>query len=287
MERIMKLISYCSSNHQLPPRRRFLPVVLALLGCLSASSLRADERLFTYSYQADSILPKGGVEFEQWITHKNGKDDGVFARWDLREEIEYGLTERLTSALYLNLRNTHSDGVPGLADADKFEFKGISSEWKYQILNPNTKPVGLLLYGEATYDGEEFELEEKLIVSKNFGEKWTVAFNAILEEAWEFEADATEEKLELGLTAGVSYRLTPHWAFGLEAMNVREFDGLGFNSQENNAYFVGPNLHYGTGRWWATLTVMPQVAGRPETRSGLNLKDHERVQVRLIAGYNF
>jgi len=32
---------------------------------------------------------------------------------------------------------------------------------------------------------------------------------------------------------------------------------------------------------------LPQVAGRPDTRSGLNLDEHERIEVRLIAGINF
>ena len=245
---------------------------------------RADERLFTYTYEAE-VLPKGGVEFEQWLTHRRGKQDGVFAAWDFREEVEFGLTEKLTSALYLNFRNTHSEDVPGVVDQDKFEFKGVSSEWKYQLLNPNTQPVGVLAYAEATYDGEGFELEEKIVLQKNFGEKWVLAFNATVEQEWEFKPGATERELGLELTGGLSYKLTPHWALGLEGRNVRTFPD--FDSEKSSAWFVGPALHYGSSKWWATLTVLPQVAGRPDTRSGLNLDEHERIEVRLIAGINF
>ena len=55
------------------------------------------------------------------------------------------------------------------------------------------------------------------------------------------------------------------------------------------AAFVGPSLHYGAERWWATLTVMPQIAGWPDSRGigGLTLDDHERLEVRLKLGYNF
>lgn len=268
--------------------RRAAKGVAALLAAAGlVTGVRADERLFTYSYEADSILPKGGLEFEQWVTYRGVKEDGVFARWDLREELEYGVTDRYTTALYLNFRDTHSEGVTGVTDRDRFEFKGISSEHKYQVLNPNTGPIGLMLYGEVTTDGEELELEQKVIVSKNFGEKWTVAVNAVIEEEWEFTSGETEKALELQFTGGVSYRLSPNWAVGLEAMHAREFEGLGFGTQESSAYFVGPNVHYGTGKWWATMTVMPQVDGHPNTEGGLDLVHRERVEARLIFGINF
>ena len=262
--------------------RRWSLCAISLLAALLA--VRADERLFTYTYEAE-VLPKGAVEFEQWLTHRNDKQDGVFAAWDFREELEFGLTEKLTSAVYLNFRNTHSDGVPGVADQDSFEFKGVSSEWKYQLLNPNTKPLGILVYGEATYEGDEFELEEKIVLQKNFGEKWVLAFNATVEQEWEFEAADTEGELALELTCGLSYKLTPHWALGLEGRNVRKFPDFG--SEKSSAWFVGPAIHYGASKWWATMTVLPQVAGRPDTGSGLNLDEHERIEVRLIAGVNF
>ncbi len=257
--------------------------LLAALG-LAISQTHADERLFTYSYQAE-VLPKGRAEFEQWITHSRGKEEGVFSRWEFREELEYGLTEKLTTALYLNGRSTHSDGVPGRDDEDKFQFKGISSEWKYQLLNPYTQPVGLLAYGEVRYDGEEVELEEKLIFQKSFGEKWVLALNAAVEEEWAFESDETERELALEFSGGLSYRITPRWAIGLEALNRRFFGD--YEGQLTDAYFVGPALHYGANRWWATLTVLPQVHGSPDTRSGLQLDEYARIEVRLIAGVNF
>ncbi len=248
---------------------------------------RGDERMFTYSSEAVSVLPKGGTEFEQWVTYRGGKQDGVFARWDFREELEYGVSDRYTTALYLNFRNVHSAGVTGISDTDRFEFRGVSSEHKYQLLNPHTKPLGVLLYGEVTTDGKELELEEKLVLQKFFADKWNAVFNVTLEQEWEFEPAVTEETLALELTTGLSYQLSSHWSVGVEAMHVREFEGIGFGSQAVSAWFVGPNIHYGTSKWWATLTVLPQVAGRPETEAGLNLTERERVEVRFIAGINF
>jgi len=244
---------------------------------------RADGRLFTYTYEAD-VPPKGEIEVEQWLTHRRGHKDGVFSAWDFREELEYGLTDHLTTALYLNFGSTH-EGVRGVVDKDKFEFKGVSSEWKYQLLNPRTKPLGVLVYGEATYNGQEVGLEEKLVIQKNLGDKWTVALNATLEQEWEFESTGMERELVLELTGGISCKLSQHWAIGLEGRNVRTFPD--FDSEKTSAWFVGPALHYGASNWWATLTLLPQVAGRPDTKSWLNLDDHERIEVRLIAGVDF
>jgi hypothetical protein len=264
---------------------RLLLLVASLLATFL--SARADERLFTYVQEAE-VLPKGGLEFEQWLTHRRSKADGVFARWDFREELEYGLTDRLSVAGYLNFKNTHSAGVTGRADESSFGFEGISTELKYQLLNPNTKPIGVLLYGEATYNGDEFELEQKLVLQKNFGEKWVTAFNVTLEEEWAFTPTDTEEELALELTAGIAYKLNSHWSVGVEGRNHRVFaPGFDFSRRVADAWFVGPNVHYARGKWWGTLTVLPQVHGSPDTRNGLELEEHEKIEVRLIAGLNF
>ena len=57
------------------------------------------------------------------------------------------MTERLSTALYLNFRQDQMVAREmGLEDSSEFSFKGISAELKYQLLNPNKKPVGLALY---------------------------------------------------------------------------------------------------------------------------------------------
>lgn len=250
------------------------------LSPLSAPDARADERLFTYSYEADA-LPVGRWEFEQWITHRRGKSGGLFSRWDLREEIEYGLTDRLTVAGYLNFQQTDT------TTASSFKFKGISAEFKYQVLNPNTQPIGLSLYVEPTYSGDEAEVEAKLILQKNFGEKWVAVFNATLEPEWKYaSAGPTTHETKLEFTTGVAYKINPHWSVGLEGRQRTVFDQLGFHKQIGSAWFVGPNVHYGTKSWWATFTVLPQVSGHPKT-NGLDLGEHEKLEARLIVGLNF
>ncbi|MBI2340508.1 MAG: hypothetical protein HYU99_09130 [Deltaproteobacteria bacterium] len=252
--------------------------LIVMIGTMAAAlSAWADARHFTYSYEADSVLPKGKWEFEQWLTLRTVKNTQNFYRFDFREEIETGLTDRLTTALYLNFRDVHDDG------ADAFEFKGVSSEWKYMVLSPHTKWLGLLLYGEAKYEGEEVEWEEKIILEHIFGEKWILAMNLIAEHVWEFEDDEVLTELELEQTLGLAYKLSPHWSLGLEARVHSEW--AHYNEYEHSVLFVGPNIHYEGTKAWVTFTLLPQILDLKN--GGRNLDEHEAIEARVIAGVLF
>src|SRR5689334_24469727 len=115
--------------------RKMLMVAAAAATYGTLLTARADERFFGYVYEAD-VLPKGAWEFEQWITYRKGFPGGDRSYsqhlWDFREEIEYGLTERLSAAMYLNFRSEQIVARrQGLEDASDFEFKGVSAELKY------------------------------------------------------------------------------------------------------------------------------------------------------------
>lgn len=254
------------------------------------SAARADERFFTYVYESE-VLPKGHWEFEQWLTYREGFPGGDrnFARhiWDFREELEYGMTERLSAALYLNFRNdqlvARTEGFP---DANEFSFHGVSAEFKYQWFNPNTKPVGVALYFEPTYNGNEQELEYKVIVSKTLGDKWALAGNISFEQEWEQESGIGEHESVLEFTAGAAYRFTPHWSAGLEARRHSVYEGLGLGERLGTGWFLGPNIHYGSATRWATLTVLPQFSGSPSD-GGIDRGEHQSFETRLIFGLNF
>ncbi len=254
-----------------------------MLGTLS--SARADERFFSYVEEAE-VTPKGEWEFEQWLTYRKGYPGGDrnFDQhiWDFREEIEYGITDRLSGSLYLNFRNDHYVArTEGFQNSSEFNFNGVSGELKYQVLNPNTQPVGLALYFEPTYGSDEQELEYKIIFSKNLGDKWVLAANITYEQEWEKEEGLTVRESVLEFTAGASYRITPHWSAGLEARHHAVYEGIALNDHLGTGVFVGPNVHYGTAKWGVTLTVMPQVTGNPSD-SGINRSEHQTFETRLI-----
>lgn len=257
--------------------------VLALAVGFTGGVVHADQRYFTYSYEPKT-LPAGDLELEQWLTLRLGKESGVFARWDLRTEIETGLTDYLTTSLYLNARHVSSDGVPGLPDEDEFEFEGVSSEWKWRLADPVADPLGLLLYGEFTTDGREIELEEKIVLGRVFG-PLVLAANLVAEEEWEFEDGETERETVLEETFGASY-LIGAAAVGVEIDHRTEFEGF-FEEARHSVIFAGPAVHYHRDRWWATLTVLVQLGAHKPTSHGLELADHERVEVRLMVGVAF
>jgi hypothetical protein len=267
-----------------------LLVACAATGLSMATPAHADERFFTYLQDAD-VLPRGASEFEQWLTfgkgHPEGDRDYDLYRWDFREEIEHGFTDRLSAALYLNFRQeTTLARVQGLPDSSEFSFKGVSGELKYRLLNPNTDPVGVALYFEPTFSGAATELEYKLIFSKNLGDKWVLAANINIEQEWEREEGLTKKESVLEYLLGAAYRVTPNWSVGLEARQHTVCEGLSFNERLGTAWFLGPNIHYGSGKWWATFTALPQIAGHPAD-AGLNLTEHQRFEARLITGINF
>ena len=106
-------------------------------------SAHADERRFTYSYEPE-VLPAGGMEFEQWVTLRTQRTSGGevkqsnFNLWELRQELEYGVSDNYSVSLYLNTAaesfRDYSQTPP--TDRSHFDFQGISIENRYMVLNP-------------------------------------------------------------------------------------------------------------------------------------------------------
>lgn len=248
-------------------------IVLACVG-----RIQADERQFAYSYQADSVLPQDRVEYEQWATLRSGKDTGKYARWDLRQEIEYGFTDTFTAALYINSSNTYSDGVTGIDNINASRFDGVSVELKQMLQSPYKNPIGALVYFETRMSGSQLELEEKLVLEHIHDEKWDFVTNIVVAQEWNYYATSTEMETELQLTGGVSYRLTPKVSIGLEGYTKTTYSDF-FGAANTTAVFLGPNIHYGSGNFQLTAAVLKQLT---------NVYDgFESIESRVIAGIYF
>ena len=129
---------------------------------------QANDRLFTYSYEPETMAA-GTFEFEQWVTLRALRNQAVgqskFVRWDIRSELEYGVTDRYTVSLYLNGKSEgFRDSTTG-SDTSKFSFEGVSLENRYLVLNPAEHPVGLTLYLEPRFSGVESRRRLLLILS--------------------------------------------------------------------------------------------------------------------------
>jgi len=236
-------------------------------------------------------MPKGGMEFEQWLTLRTQRTKAVgqenFNRWEIREAFEYGVSDRYTVELYLNTSSeSFRDPATGM-DQSKFRFDGISIENRYLVVNPADHAVGLTLYLEPRFSGDQAEVEEKIILGQRHG-KWKWAFNLTHATEWTENLHKTEGEVEASF--GLAREMTRHWSLGLE---LRDHNDLpDYRKWENTALFLGPALSYRQEKWWAVLSVLPQIYGanfgaNPDGNTHLELADHERVNVRLIFGIDF
>jgi hypothetical protein len=266
--------------------------MLSLMACtLCAASLRADERRFTYTYEPET-LPEGGMEFEQWVTLRTQRTSdaevkqGNYNLWELREELEYGVTDNYSVSLYLNVdAESYQDyHFTPPVDTSSFTFKGVSIENRYMVLNPADHAVGLTLYLEPRYSGDEAEIEEKIILGQRHGD-WKWAFNLAHATEWSDNLHTFEGEVEASF--GLARDLNQHWSIGLEVRDHNELPD--YRIWENTAVFLGPVVSYRQEKWWAALTVMPQIYGanyngNPGGNSWLELEAHERLNVRLLIG---
>src|SRR5262245_55601046 len=79
-----------------------VPIAI-LMSC--ASIAHADERRFGYTYEPEVPI-KGSLEFEQWVELRTQRNSDVgqdnYNKWQFREELEYGVTDRYSVSAYIN-----------------------------------------------------------------------------------------------------------------------------------------------------------------------------------------
>jgi hypothetical protein len=212
-----------------------------------------------------------------------------YSQWQIREELEYGVTDCYTLGLYVNLAaESYRDvSMNPAVDVSTFEFDGLSLENRFQVLNPADQPVGLTLYLEPAFSGSAAEVEEKILLGQRH-RNWKWAFNLIHATGW--EDNLTKVQGEFAATFGVARDLDSHCSVGLEFWNQNALPE--YKTWEYTAFFLGPVVSFRQEKWWAALTVLPQIYGKncngnPDGNTSLVLDDQERVNIRLLLGFSF
>ena len=137
----------------------------------------AGDRRFGYVYESTTAA-KGEIEVENWATWKTRRDgSGRANEFDFRHEIEYGVTDRLQAAIYV---------ADWKVSEERPIYKATAFELIYNMTNPVTDLLGSALYGEVKLGDQQFKLEGKLLLQKNFG-PIVMAYNAGIEAEWEGE----------------------------------------------------------------------------------------------------
>ena len=244
----------------------------------------ANERLFTYTYESGTLNP-GDIEFEPWTTVLAGKASH-FLRLDQRFEFEFGLTDALQMAWYVNLRGESKDTTDASGQALRAittEFQGVSLALKYQLFDPVADALGLGIYTEVYLLPAETKFEGMLILDKAIG-NLVLGTNLLAEYELAFEEpNSMEGKTELYFSAGATYRVTRRFALGLEARSLTEIpDGEGI---ETSVIHAGPVFSYNTAQWWVTGTFLPQVVAVAGPRAGtVDLEASTQIEARVLFG---
>jgi hypothetical protein len=270
-------------------RLAFLAAPFVVSTALFAPPARATNRSFVYA-QESRVLAPGESEVEPWTTFRVGRSR-YYSAIDGRLELEHGLAPGLQLALYWNFSSETQDVVQDsltreLTRVTDSEFASASAELKYQLTDPTADVLGSALYLETTLGPRESELEGKLILDRSVG-KWLLAANVNAELDFEPVRHADGSELETGFVLepilAAAYALPHGVSLGVE---LRAPLGLA-GEAESKTLFGGPVARFSDRGFWAALGVQPQLAAfssqSPDTR--LDLSHHERLEVRLLAGF--
>jgi hypothetical protein len=258
-------------------RNTLFSVLTSLLLLLNVTHINADKKQFTRSYTAYT-LPANALELELWQTGRIGKGSGYYYRWQPRFEIEYGITDRFTSAIYFNFNEVKT--AENTIASKPLSLSTTSFEFRYRLSNPDELPIDPALYFEFGYGGDKIFYEPKILLSKRFDK-----FTAVLNLVSEIERYPTKNEIEskFEILAGVAYELNKNFGIAVEFRNNRNYSSI-YEKEKNQASFIGPTISFHTERLYLTTGFLFQITGSPATQNNLDLEGHEKYEFRTILG---
>ncbi len=272
-----------------------------LLGLILAVTTTAssDENLWLYTKGTDT-RPANSWELKLKEMSRLGKDSGDYIFNDIRPEVEYGVTDRLTLGASVMIFDHHysdvewapmvdTQGGPG-GSFDKTQYGGFEVMAKYMILSPYKNFVGLSVgfayENRQVYRLDGAEIEQDSYVPMIFLQKnWldntlTWSFTGKMELERRTSPGVLEEEIAFDLATGLSYRVAPNWFVGIEARWQSDFlspevDGnppegrpsswdvgnMQLGDQFQQGLYVGPSVHHSGRNWWITVGALYQVWG--------------------------
>lgn len=270
-----------------------MKALLTSLTLASAATAIGCDNPFGYSYLSETLKP-GKVEIVQWVTGRLGRNlgsgyDARYRGFDLKTEIEWGISENEQLSVYVNSRYFEQTSRDGL------RFDGFQVAYMRMLANPDKAEWGQAIYIEPGYsqasskDGslrDEFSLELKYLLQHNFGASQENVYAANLVAEVEHKPATGADAVKLKLTQGIAWELNKHWIAGVEV--VAEAEWAEFNDFEYAAVLAGPTVRYHRDNgFFATLTVLAQVMGSPADKGNLNVSEKSPYEARLRVGYEF
>jgi hypothetical protein len=261
-----------------------------MLGALLAvPPAQATLRSFAYTHESP-VLGAGESELTPWTTFRAGRSR-YYSALDGRLELAHGFARDLELSLFWNFRSETRDVeldslTRKLSRVSSSELASASMALKYAFTDSSADALGSALRFEATLGPNRSELAARAILDRAAG-AWRVAGNLAaqleLHPLRTIEGSELKTTLVLEPTLAGAYALGQSASFGLELRAPLAVAG----ERSASALFGGPVLRWADRSYWAALGVMPQLAafsGRSQG-SRLALGEHERLEVRLLAGF--
>lgn len=276
--------------------RRSAAVSAVSLGVLLAGSpvvvAGSGANFVTYNHHT---AEKGEVEVNLLTDVSTGNDSSYLAQL---VEVEYGVTDRWTTAIYFE-----GDKPEG----EDYDFGSFRFENRIRLFDYGAVPLNPVLYVEYEHmrpahlyqravtgrtDGEddddekgtEHELETKLLLGEDIGDRLDVAFN------WINEVNLDTGKWEFGYAMGLNYVVFETEGEGRHDLSIKEvklglelFGGLGDSEK-------GLTLDADVTKQYAGVNLKAELANGLEAGIGGAFgltKEADDAILRLMVGYEF
>lgn len=180
--------------------------------------------------------PPGGVQFEQWVELRKKKDRRGDDETRLRQELEFGLGNRMQLDLYM--RESHvRDGVNST-----FDMTGYSAELRYALADWDEIWGNPTLYFEWIFnDGDADKIEPKLLLGGELARGWHWGVNLIHERTLAGRDSRTEEE---AVTASISRTVIDH-KFSVGATTAYSYESEpGTPRERTREWLLGPSLQF-------------------------------------------
>ncbi|MCF7826160.1 MAG: hypothetical protein K9M55_05740 [Candidatus Marinimicrobia bacterium] len=203
-----------------------------LLSIMLVTHLNADSRRYVWTYEYQT-LHTGEAELESYTEFSQvDTDSGRQAVTRLQYEYEIGMNNRFDVGIYQTFTQGHDS--PLSYDGFKLRLRFRLGEKGLWFLDP-------LIYLEYkdTPTLDHSALEAKLVLARDMGN-----LNISLNPVWEFEFDKEDPDVEFEYAAGLSYRVHPLLALGLETKG------------KPDQFYWGPTISHGKEDLWFALGLL-------------------------------
>ncbi len=175
------------------------------------------------------VLPPGVVEFE--VFSESTFEDDSKPSHEFQQEVKIGLPWRTQLDLY-NVQDRPGGGEIR-SKSYKIEIRHAFADWGEIPLSP----TGYVEYEGQILKEESQSMEYKLLLADTLKPRWHWAGNLI------FEHDLENDKIEYGVSSGISYELIRNtFSVGAETELINEDEGSG--ELPKTEFLIGPSMEY-------------------------------------------